>query len=67
VATGLHDSVIANVRAYEADNISAPTVLWHDEYVKPGETWHYRILAYNEGGYTPWSPVLKVTHASKDQ
>jgi mannan endo-1,4-beta-mannosidase len=65
VATGLHDSVIANVRAHESANISAPTVLWYDEYVNAGETWYYRILAYNEGGYTPWSPVLEVTHPTR--
>jgi mannan endo-1,4-beta-mannosidase len=61
VATGLHDSVIADVRAHEANGISAPTVLWHDEYAAPGDTWHYRIQAYNEAGATPYSTVLPVT------
>lgn len=61
VATGLHDSVIADVKALEAAGASAPTVLWHDERAAPGETWFYRLQAYNEAGTTPYSPVLART------
>jgi mannan endo-1,4-beta-mannosidase len=60
-ATGLHDSVIADVKSHEAAKISAPNVLWYDEYANPGETYEYRIKGVNVAGETPWSETQKVT------
>jgi hypothetical protein len=60
MVTGIHDSVIADVKAHEGAKIYAPTVLWHDEYADPAKTWYYRIKGYNVTGETPYSPVLRV-------
>jgi mannan endo-1,4-beta-mannosidase len=60
VATGLHDSVVADVKAMEANTVTAPAVLWFDEYAVAGETYQYRIKGVNVAGDTPWSDAITV-------
>jgi mannan endo-1,4-beta-mannosidase len=60
--TGLHDSVIADVKTHEAKKITAPTILWHDESAEAGKSYYYRIRATNASGDTPWSTLVEVRH-----
>ncbi len=57
-ATGLEDSVLADVVKYEHSPAAAePQILWHDENRQEGQTWYYRIKAVNQAGETDYSPV----------
>ena len=58
VATGLQDSVIADIKSLDAAKVSEPAVLWYDEYRAAGQAYEYRIKGVNVGGETPWSPVV---------
>jgi len=58
LATGLHDSIIADVRAYEDRSVSAPDVLYVDESAPAGEPRFYRLKAVNAAGETGYSNVL---------
>jgi mannan endo-1,4-beta-mannosidase len=59
LSTGLHDSVIANVVAYEhTPQASEATVLFHDETMESGKTYYYRIKAENLAGSSPYSDVV---------
>ena len=60
VATGLHDSVIADVAPYEAKGESTPIILWSDQSAQAGQTWFYKIRAHNAAGDSGDSPVVKV-------
>lgn len=59
VATGLQDSVIADVKSHEAAGISEPSVLWYDEYRQSGKVYEYRVRGINTAGATPWSASLQ--------
>ena len=61
IATGLEDSVLAEVAKFEASpEASEPLTLFADEWAKQGETWYYRIKGVNVAGDSGWSEVLKV-------
>lgn len=60
VATGLHDSVVANVAPYEATGDAAPIVLWSDLFALPGEVWFYKVRAHNAAGDSGDSPTVRV-------
>lgn len=61
LARDLEDSVVANVKDFEASPESAfPVVLYTDETRAPGKTYHYRIKGVNLSGETDYSPVLPV-------
>jgi mannan endo-1,4-beta-mannosidase len=61
VATGLHDSVIADAAAFTfTPEASEALVLWHDETADPGKTYYYRIKGLNVSGDSGYSEILKV-------
>lgn len=60
VADGLADSVIGNVKDFEAHNDGRPVPLWSDELATPGKTQFYRVRGFNAAGATDYSPVLPV-------
>lgn len=61
LATGLHDSVIADVVNFEySPQASEPVTLYHDESREVGKTSYYRIKAANSSGSTSYSPVLEI-------
>jgi hypothetical protein len=62
VATGLHDSIVCDVRTYEASGAAEPLVLWRDVSAASGETRYYRARGHNAGGSTDWSSPLRVEH-----
>lgn len=57
-ATGLADSVVNDVKKFEADSDGRPLTLWTDEALPPGGRACYRIRGFNAAGASPWSPVL---------
>jgi mannan endo-1,4-beta-mannosidase len=59
LAAGLEDSVIADVRAYEEQKISAPEVLCVDESAPAGTRFFYRLKAANAAGETNYSNVVE--------
>ena len=61
LATGLEDSVLADVVKYESSpEASEPLILYYDETKKAGKTYFYRIKGVNTAGSTAYSQVLKV-------
>jgi mannan endo-1,4-beta-mannosidase len=61
IATGLHDSVIADVKAFEyTPEASEPLVLYNDATAEPGKTYYYRIKGVNVSGESEYSNILKV-------
>lgn len=61
IATGLEDSVSADVVKYEhSEEASEPQTLYVDENTDNGKIYFYRIKAENIAGSTDYSPVLKI-------
>ena len=60
VADALADSVIGNVKEFEAGGDSQPVPLWFDELAAPGQAYFYRVRGLNTAGTTNYSPVLRV-------
>lgn len=61
LATGLEDSVIANVASFESSaSASDALTLYHDESAPTGVTCFYRIKATNEAGDTDYSEVVSL-------
>ena len=59
LASGLHDSVIWDVKNFEGSPLaSEPLVLFYDETKTPGTTYYYRIKGINRTGESAWSQVL---------
>lgn len=58
MATGVQDSVIFDVKAYEEAKVHEPTPLWFDETGQRGKTYYYRVKGRNAGGETGYSHVL---------
>ena len=59
VATGLEDSVIADVTNFEhTAAASEPLMLYCDESAQPDRVYYYRIKAVNAGGETDWSATV---------
>jgi hypothetical protein len=58
VADGLADSVVGNVKEFEAKTDGQPLPLWFDELAVPGQTYVYRVRGCNAAGVTDWSPAL---------
>lgn len=62
LATGLEDSVLADVVKFEPSPEAAePLVLYVDETADKGKTYYYRIKGVNVAGESDLSKVLKVT------
>ena len=57
VAVGVQDSVIADVKEFEARGEWKPTVLWYDESAAAGGPTFYRVKGVNRAGETAWSTV----------
>ena len=61
IATGLEDSVLADVVKYEHSlAASEPQTLYVDENTDGGKTYYYRLKGENIAGATGYSPVLKL-------
>lgn len=61
LATGLHDSVIADVVNFEnTPRASHPLVLFHDEAAVKGKKYYYRIKAENSAGTSGYSELIQV-------
>lgn len=61
LATGLVDSVIEDVAAFEyTSNASESLVLYYDETRKKGMNYYYRINAVNEAGDTDYSEIVQI-------
>jgi len=60
MAGGLADSVISNVKDFEARSDGRPIPLWFDELATPGKAYFYRVRGFNAAGSTDYSPVLSV-------
>jgi mannan endo-1,4-beta-mannosidase len=61
LATGLHDSVIADVAGFEpTPEASFPLTLYYDESATPGINYFYRIKGVNAAGDSGYSKVLEV-------
>jgi len=61
LATGLEDSVLAEVAKFEASpEASEPLTLFADEWAETGKTYYYRIKGTNVAGDSEWSDILKV-------
>lgn len=58
VADGLQDSVVGDVKDFEAHSDGSPIALWHDESAVHGRTYYYRVRGYNPAGATEFSPAL---------
>jgi mannan endo-1,4-beta-mannosidase len=59
-ATGLHDSVIADVKSFEASGDARPITLWSDVQARAGDTWWYRVSGHNLAGATPPSDPISI-------
>ena len=66
VADGLGDSVVSNVKDFEAKNDATPVTLWTDESAGPGTTHVYRIRGLNAAGGTDYSAPLRVDFTKFD-
>ena len=55
------DSVVDDVKGFEASGASAPLVLWTDETREPGRTYWYRVRGFNPAGATGYSNVVSQT------
>jgi mannan endo-1,4-beta-mannosidase len=63
LATGLHDSVIADVKSFEPSaEATFPITLYHDESALSDKTYYYRIKGANTGGDSAYSEVLEVKY-----
>lgn len=63
IATGLHDSVIADVKGFEHSPAAAlPLVLFADEEHAPARSYFYRIRAENVAGASDWSAAVQVDY-----
>jgi len=61
LATGLDDSVLADVVKFEySPEAAEPLVLYTDESKTNGKTYYYRLKAENQTGSSEYSNVLKV-------
>lgn len=61
LATGLEDSVLAEVAKFEASpEASEPLTLFADEWTQTGKTYYYRIKGTNVAGDSQWSDILKI-------
>jgi hypothetical protein len=61
LATGLHDSVIGDVKNFEnSPRAAEPLILFYDETKKTGITYFYRIKAVNSAGESAWSKLLTI-------
>ena len=60
VADGLADSVISNVKDFEAGKDDQPVPLWFDEMAAPNKACYYRVRGFNGAGATDYSPSLPV-------
>ncbi|MGC8824511.1 MAG: hypothetical protein ACP5PZ_07930 [Bacteroidales bacterium] len=61
LATGLHDSVIQDVKSYEfTPEASEPTILFYDETKATAKTYYYRIKGSNIAGDSDYSDIIKV-------
>lgn len=58
VADGLADSVVGNVKEFEAGTDGQPVPLWFDELALPGKRYYYRVRGFNAAGATDYSPAL---------
>jgi mannan endo-1,4-beta-mannosidase len=59
LATGLHDSVLAEVVKFESSaEGTEPLTLYFDETASPGVQYFYRIKAINTAGETEYSNIL---------
>jgi hypothetical protein len=61
LATGLQDSVVADVRTYEDKRLFAPDVLYVDKSAPAGQPCFYRLKAANAAGETDYSNVVEIT------
>jgi hypothetical protein len=61
LASGLADSVVADVAAYESGKDPAPVVLFFDEKAPVGARLFYRVKAVNAAGETGYSNVVEST------
>jgi mannan endo-1,4-beta-mannosidase len=62
LATGLHDSVVQDVKSFEYSPATAEAlVLFCDETASAGKTWQYRIKGTNSAGDSGWSDILQAT------
>jgi len=60
LATGLEDSVLAEVAKFEASpEGSEPLTLFADEWAETGKTYYYRIKGTNEAGDSGYSEVVQ--------
>ncbi len=60
IATGLEDSVLADVAKYEhSQEASEPLTLYTDESAQAGKIWFYRIKGVNISGESEYSEVVK--------
>jgi len=61
LSTGLHDSVIHDVKGYEpTPEASVPTVLFYDEEKSAGKKYFYRIKGENVAGASDYSQLLEI-------
>ena len=59
LATGLEDSVIADVIAFEySPEAAEPLVFYHDETKDKNKKYYYRLKGVNEGGSSEYSNIL---------
>jgi hypothetical protein len=60
IATGLDDSVIADVKTFEPSaEASNPLVLYYDESRETGKTYFYRLKGVNEAGCSDYSNTIE--------
>ncbi|MBN2279594.1 MAG: cellulase family glycosylhydrolase [Candidatus Marinimicrobia bacterium] len=61
IATGLHDSVLQNVKDFEhTEAASEPLVLYSDATKEPGKRYYYRLKAVNIAGESECSDILEI-------
>lgn len=61
IATGLHDSVIADVASFAyTPEASEALVLYYDETAEPDNTYFYRIKGVNVAGETDYSNIVRI-------
>jgi len=61
LATGLHDSIIQDVKNFEnTPRSSEALILFYDESKVRGKTYYYRIKGLNTAGETDYSNILEI-------